>query len=110
MFAYKTCRSGNSRATETATAIQAYRLEPEFCDIVIPFNMNVRRFALIARIKEKPVASPFSGLLGGLIVPIFDLQPIHTLEFISVARNQNQFTCFGLARNQDIVRTDRCPL
>lgn len=55
MFAYKTCQSGNFRATETAAAMQAYRLEPEFRDIVIPLNMNVRRFALIARIKEEPV-------------------------------------------------------
>jgi hypothetical protein len=57
MFDHKTCQPGNFRSVETAATVQAHWLEPEFCNIAIPFNMYVRGFALIACVKEKPIWS-----------------------------------------------------
>lgn len=44
-------------------------------------------------------------LLAG---PIFDNQPLNTLELVCVARDQYHVACLGLSRNQDVVRPDGC--
>src|SRR5260221_4145157 len=43
------------RPSETTATLQPDRIEPEFCDIIVAFHMDVRRLIAIARIEKEPV-------------------------------------------------------
>src|SRR2546421_10911740 len=44
-------------AAKPAAALQANRIEPKLCHLVVTLNVDMRRFIPISRVKEEPVGS-----------------------------------------------------
>ena len=42
---------------ETTTALQPDRIEPEFGDIIVPFNVYVGRLMTVTCIEEEPIGA-----------------------------------------------------
>jgi hypothetical protein len=45
----------NFRSVEPAATVQPDRIEPELCDLVIAFDVDVRRLIAVIRVKEEPI-------------------------------------------------------